>query len=195
MSGSSPQRDVTVLMDAERMAETIRRMAQEIVEGCASLETAAFLGILTRGRPLADRLARHIEEMTGTRAPVGSLATTFYRDDIRSGRLGANIAPAETQFSFDVNGRHIILVDDVIAAGRTARAALDEVMDYGRPSRIQLACLIDRRVRELPIQPDYTGWTAPQEEDAQVQVRMAEIDGEDGVFLTANPARGAGEGA
>ncbi|HPJ98851.1 MAG TPA: bifunctional pyr operon transcriptional regulator/uracil phosphoribosyltransferase PyrR, partial [Candidatus Hydrogenedentes bacterium] len=140
---------MTVVMDHDAIDAALRRLAQEIVASHKTLSDVALLGILSRGRPLADRLAACIEAMTGTRLPVGSLATTLYRDDLRSGRVPATIGN-ETHFDFDVDGMTVILVDDVIAAGRTVRAALDEVMDYGRPQRIQLACLIDRGHRELP---------------------------------------------
>jgi pyrimidine operon attenuation protein / uracil phosphoribosyltransferase len=175
--------DLTILMDAPHMAQVIRRMAQEILNVQDDIQSVVLLGILTRGRPLADRLAAAIGEMGGTPPRVGSLATTLYRDDLRSGKIPANIGGEGTHFDFNVDGQVVILVDDVIAAGRTARAALDEVMDYGRPARIELAALVDRRVREVPIQPDYRGWVVSPEADGKVAVRLQETDGEDVVFL------------
>ena len=165
------------------MAETLRRMAREIVGNNESLEDLALLGILRRGRPLADRLAGIIEELTGVLPPVGSLATTLYRDDFRSG-VAASASKGNTHFDFNVDGRTILLVDDVLAAGRTIRAAMDEVMDYGRPRRIQLACLVDRGGRELPIQADYLGHSIATATEEWVTARLQEIDGEDAVLVT-----------
>ncbi len=177
----------TVLMDAPMVANTVQRLAQEIVHTVDPLNDVALLGILTRGRPLADRIALRIKEMTGVDVPVGSVATTLYRDDVRAGKPMLLADGGETHFDFNVDNRNIILVDDVIAAGRTTRAALDEVMDYGRPARIWLACLVDRRVRELPIQPDFCGWVVPPEADALVRVRLREVDQEDAVLLEHIP--------
>lgn len=169
----------TVVMTADTIAASIHRIAQEIVHDNSSIETVALLGILRRGRPLADRLAAEIETMTGTRPQVGSLATTLYRDDLRTGSAAARVGGGETHFDFDVDGLTVVLVDDVISAGRTVRAALDEVMDYGRPARIQLACLVDRGGRELPIQADYLGWSVSTEPQDHIAVLLDETDGED----------------
>lgn len=175
--------DATVVMDGSAMAETLRRLAREIVNDNPDLERLALLGILRRGRPLADRLAGLIGKMTGVTPPVGSLATTLYRDDFRGG-LGSPKSKGSTHFDFNVDGRTILLVDDVLAAGRTIRAAMDEVMDYGRPKRIQLACLVDRGGRELPIQADYLGHSMATDPAEWVTARLVEIDGEDAVLLT-----------
>lgn len=175
--------DATVVMDGSAMAETLRRLAREIVNDNPELERLALLGILRRGRPLADRLAGLIGTMTGVTPPVGSLATTLYRDDFRAG-LGSPKSKGSTHFDFNVDGRTILLVDDVLAAGRTIRAAMDEVMDYGRPKRIQLACLVDRGGRELPIQADYLGHSMATDPAEWVTARLTEIDGEDAVLLT-----------
>ena len=175
--------DATVVMDGSAMAETLRRLAREIVNDNPELERLALLGILRRGRPLADRLAELIGKMTGVTPPVGSLATTLYRDDFRGG-LGSPKSKGSTHFDFNVDGRTILLVDDVLAAGRTIRAAMDEVMDYGRPKRIQLACLVDRGGRELPIQADYLGHSMATDPAEWVTARLVEIDGEDAVLLT-----------
>lgn len=177
----------TVVMDGEAMANVLRRMAREIVVDNPEMEPVVLLGILRRGRPLADRLAELIHEMTGVRPPVGSLATTLYRDDLRSGMGALKADSGKTHFGFRINGETVVLVDDVIAAGRTVRAALDEVMDYGRPKRIQLACLVDRRGRELPIQPDYLGWTIHAEPNDYVSVQLTEVDGQDRVLLQRRP--------
>lgn len=171
----------TVLLGAEAIGDALRRLAQEIVADNQDMSALVLLGILTRGRPLADRLAGIIEELTGVRPPVGSLATTLYRDDLRSGMGQAKLG-GMTHFDFSLDGRTVLLVDDVLAAGRTTRAAMDEVMDYGRPRRIQLACLIDRGGRELPIQPDYLGWRVATKKGDWVLVRLRESDGEDAVL-------------
>jgi pyrimidine operon attenuation protein/uracil phosphoribosyltransferase len=186
-----PNEEATVVMDGAAMAETLRRLAREIVNDNPDLERLALLGILRRGRPLADRLAGLIGKMTGLTPPVGSLATTLYRDDFRSG-LGSPKAKGSTHFDFNVDDRTILLVDDVLAAGRTIRAAMDEVMDYGRPRRIQLACLVDRGGRELPIQADYLGHSMATEPCEWVTARLVEIDGEDAVLLTRREPAGDG---
>ncbi len=183
MTEMTPPDEATIVMDEAALAETLRRMAREIVHGNEVLEDLALLGILRRGRPLADRLADLIEELTGVAPPVGSLATTLYRDDFRGG-IGSTMDKGNTHFDFNVDGRTILLVDDVLAAGRTIRAAMDEVMDYGRPRRIQLACVVDRGGRELPIQADYLGHSMATTPNEWVTTRLHEIDGEDAVLLT-----------
>jgi len=186
MSGLSDC-EATIVMDSEAMAGAIRRIAQEIIAGNPAVDSVALLGILRRGRPLADRLAVHIEEMTGIAVPVGSLATTLYRDDLRAGLGQVNVRKGETHFDFFIDGLTVVLVDDVLAAGRTIRAAMDELIDYGRPERIQLACLVDRGGRQLPIQPDYLGWTVAVERTDHVAVRFLETDGEDIVLVERRP--------
>lgn len=170
-------------MDARSMVAAIHRIAREIVKANPDVGSLALMGILRRGRPLADRLADHVETMTGTRPRVGSLATTLYRDDLRAGIGYVKPRLGETHFDFIIDGLTVVLVDDVLAAGRTIRAAMDEVMDYGRPARIQLACLVDRGGRELPIQPDYLGETVTAGPGEYVSVRFVETDGEDIVIL------------
>lgn len=175
------------MLDSQAMTAAIQQVAQEIVTGNPDMEAVVLLGVLSRGRPLAERIAAHIREMTGVTPRVGSLATTLYRDDLRAGVGQVKMKTAETHFDFNVDGVTVILVDDVIAAGRTIRAALDEVMDYGRPTRIQLACLVDRGARELPIQPDYCGCSLATEPQDHVAVRLAETDGEDAVLHMHKP--------
>ena len=170
-------------MDARSMVAAIHRIAQEIVKANPDVGSLALMGILRRGRPLADRLADHVETITGTRPRVGSLATTLYRDDLRAGIGYVKPRLGETHFDFIVDELTVVLVDDVLAAGRTIRAAMDEVMDYGRPARIQLACLVDRGGRELPIQPDYLGETVKAARGEYVSVKFVETDGEDAVIL------------
>ncbi len=178
--------EYTVVMDAETMAEHLNRMSREIIDDNPDMDSLVLLGILRRGRPLAERLADLAESMTGVRPRVGSLATTLYRDDYRKGK-GAPKLRGETHFDFSVDDRTVLLVDDVLAAGRTIRAAMDEVMDYGRPARIQLACLIDRGGRELPIRSDYLGWSVATERSEWVSVHLDEIDGENAVLVERRP--------
>ncbi len=181
-----PNVESLVVMDRSAIAATLRSLAIAIASDNADrLDELALLGILRRGRPLADRIARHIAHFTGIQPPVGSLATTLYRDDVRSGAMPE--FKGETHFDFSVENRTIVLVDDVLAAGRTIRAAMDEVMDYGRPRRIQLACLIDRGGRELPIQADYLGYPISTARDEWVFVRLDEVDGEDMVLVQRLP--------
>ena len=172
-----------VVMTSQAITSAVGAIAREIIEHHADMDKVVLLGILSRGRPLADRIAEEIAAQSTTRPRVGSLATTLYRDDLRSGMGTAKIGARETHFDFDVGDATVVLVDDVIGTGRTARAALDEVMDYGRPARIRLACLIDRGLRELPIQPDFLGKTIETESDDHVSVRLNETDGEDIVLL------------
>mgnify|MGYP002623919598 CR=1 FL=1 len=183
MSPESEQHEVTVVLDADSVAKAVRRLAHEILEAHPDPGDYALMGILSRGRPLADRLASEIQRLRGESPNVGSLSTVLYRDDLRSGRRLPKFGSGETHFDFDVTGIPVILVDDVFATGRTTRAALDEIIDYGRPSRIELACLVDRGVRELPIRPDYVGWTIGTKPEDHVTVHLMETDGEDAVLL------------
>lgn len=176
--------EYTIVMDSDAMAATIRSIALAAADANPDIDSLVLLGILRRGKPLADRIAAIIGQLTGTIPPVGALSTTLYRDDLRSG--GSSILKTrveETHFDFVIDNRTILLVDDVLAAGRTIRAAMDEVMDYGRPKRIQLACLVDRGGRELPIQADYLGYALATEPDEWVSVRLKETDGEDVVLV------------
>lgn len=186
--------EYTIVMDGGTMERHLHRMVQEILRSNDDLESLVLLGILRRGRPLAERIANLLGDMGGYTPPVGSLATTLYRDDIRSGARVAKLAAGETHFDFNVDGRTVLLVDDVLAAGRTIRAAMDEVMDYGRPARIQLACLVDRGGRELPIQADYLGWAVATEPNEWVHVHLREIDEEDAVLLKRMPEAEQEEG-
>ncbi len=181
--------DTTVVLDSAGVVMAIHRMAQEIVADNDDLRNVVLLGILKRGRPLAERLATEIHAMTGVRPRIGSLATTLYRDDLRSGKRPATLGSV-THFDFDVEGVTAVLVDDVLSTGRTVRAAMDEVIDYGRPKRIQLACLVDRGGRELPIRADFLGWSLATAADDHVSVRLRETDGEDAVLLEAASVEG-----
>ena len=174
--------ETTRVHESSAIDDALHRMATEIIAANPMIDSLVVLGILRRGRPLADRLANIIAESTGVTPPVGSLATTLYRDDLHSG-VASSKMQGTTHFDFSVDGQTVLLVDDVLAAGRTIRAALDEVMDYGRPERIQLCCLLDRAGRELPIQADYLGWTIETEDADWVSVRLTEFDAEDVVLL------------
>jgi pyrimidine operon attenuation protein/uracil phosphoribosyltransferase len=187
------RQDETVVMDREAMAAAMERMAREVVESNRDISSMALLGVLRRGLPLADRMAALIEKSTGIRPRVGALGITLYRDDLRAGVVRKNIGGGETNFDFTLDGVNVVLVDDVLWTGRTVRAALDEMMDYGRPRRVQLACLVDRGLRELPIQPDYCGRKLETKPDDHVAVRLVESDGEDAVVLIRTAAD-AGEG-
>jgi pyrimidine operon attenuation protein/uracil phosphoribosyltransferase len=182
--------DSTVVLDADAMRAAIHRVAQEIVAANDDLSSVVLLGILSRGRPLAERLATEIEKMTGTSPKVGSLSTALYRDDVRSGIRTASLGSV-THFDFDVEGATVVLVDDVLSTGRTVRAAMDEIIDYGRPKYIRLACLVDRGLREVPIQADYLGWSLATKPDDHVFVRLMESDGEDIVLLENRPGETA----
>lgn len=175
--------ETTVVLDADAVAKAIRKLAQEIVDANPDVSGLALMGILSRGKPLAWRLAKQIAAMTGDTPKVGWLATTLYRDDVRTQVRPAKVGADNTHFDFNVDGLTVIMVDDVMYTGRTIRAAMDEIMDYGRPQRIQLACLVDRGLRELPIQPDYLGWSLATKTDDHVSVRLHEMDGEDVVLL------------
>ncbi len=194
MNRSQPPVESTVIMEAGVMGEHLQRLAREIVAGNDPIGGLVILGILRRGRPLAERFSALIGDLTGITPPVGSLATTLYRDDVKTGR-GIGAPRGETHFDFNVDERTVLLVDDVLAAGRTIRAAMDEVMDYGRPARIQLACLVDRGGRELPIQADYLGWSMAAQRDEWVSVHLKEIDGEDAVLVERYPEGDEREGA
>jgi len=176
-----------VVMSAEDMAASILHLANAIAAHICDMDSVVLLGILKRGLPLAERLADHIERIKGVRPPVGALATTLYRDDLRAGVGHVKTDTGTTHFGFPLDDKTVILVDDVVAAGRTIRAAMDEVMDYGRPACIQLACLIDRGGRELPIQPDYLERKIAPPVDKYVSVLMVETDGQDAVLLEDKP--------
>ncbi len=169
----------SVVMDAEKMARTLSRMAHEILERNPSSEDLALVGIRTRGVPLARRLAARIEQFGGPQVPVGILDITLYRDDLTA--ISDHPVLRKTEIPFQIDGRNVVLVDDVLYTGRTVRAALDGIIDLGRPRRIQLAALIDRGHRELPIRPDYVGKNLPTAPDDFVQVRLQEEDGVDEV--------------
>jgi pyrimidine operon attenuation protein / uracil phosphoribosyltransferase len=176
-----------VLLDAEQVARTLSRIAHEIIERNDDLESVALVGIHTRGVPLAHRLRRLVEERSGVELELGQLDITFHRDDVhvRSGSAPRRPQPIvrDTRLEFELEGRTVILVDDVLYTGRTIRAAIDALIEYGRPDRVQLAVLADRGHRELPIRPDYVGKNLPTARGDRVQVELNEIDEIDRVVL------------
>jgi pyrimidine operon attenuation protein/uracil phosphoribosyltransferase len=194
MSGNTtvgPGLSGKVLLDADAIQRTLSRIAHEIIERNETLEDVALVGIHTRGVPLAHRLRRLIEERSGVEVDVGAVDITFYRDDvhIRGGEAPLHAQPVvrATQLEFALEGRTVILVDDVLYTGRTIRAATEALFDYGRPARVQLATLADRGHRELPIRPDYVGKNLPTARGERVQVELLEVDEIDRVLLVATP--------
>ena len=169
------------MLDAQEMRRIIRRMAGEILEQNHNLEEVILVGIRTRGIPLAERLAAEIEAMEGVRLQIGALDITFYRDDLST--IGPQPVVKGTELPGTVTGRTVILCDDVLYTGRTVRAALDELADYGRYKAVRLAVLVDRGFRELPIQPDVIGRAIPTSRSELVEVGFKETDGNDFVRL------------
>ena len=178
-----------VLLDGDAIERTLSRIAHEIIERNEDLDRVALVGIHTRGVPLAHRVRRLVEERSGTELPVGSVDITFYRDDvqIRGGEAPLHPQPLvrATQLDFALEGMTCILVDDVLYTGRTIRAAIEALFDYGRPARVQLAVLADRGHRELPIRPDYVGKNLPTSRDERVQVQLVEVDEVDQILLVS----------
>jgi pyrimidine operon attenuation protein/uracil phosphoribosyltransferase len=172
-----------VLMDGERMSRTLTRIAHEIVERNRGVDDIALVGIRSRGVPIAKRLAVILHEISGREVATGALDITLYRDDLMKAAVGPQPIVRRTEIPFSIDGRHIVLVDDVLYTGRTIRAALDALIDFGRPNTIQLVVLVDRGHRELPIKADYVGKNVPTSRRESIQVRLAEIDGVDEVVL------------
>ncbi|HTK81850.1 MAG TPA: bifunctional pyr operon transcriptional regulator/uracil phosphoribosyltransferase PyrR [Bacteroidota bacterium] len=169
------------LIDSQGFDRTLTRLAHEILERNKGSETIAIVGIRTRGEFLARRLANKIKDIEHKDLQIGFLDITLYRDDLR-GKLSQPVLQG-TEISFDVTGKNVILIDDVLYTGRTVRAALDELIDLGRPATIQLAVFVDRGHRELPIKADFVGKNIPTSPGEEVRVLMNEIDGEDAVVL------------
>jgi len=174
---------VPVVMDADRMGRSLARIAHEIVERNRGVEELALVGIRTRGVPIARRLAQAVKEINGHGIPTGALDITLYRDDLMRHPVGPQPLIRRTEIPFSIDDRRILLVDDVLYTGRTIRAALDALIDFGRPKAIQLIVLVDRGHRELPIKPDYVGKNLPTSLTESVQVRLTEIDGRDEVEI------------
>ncbi|MZP29015.1 bifunctional pyr operon transcriptional regulator/uracil phosphoribosyltransferase PyrR [Heliobacterium undosum] len=170
-----------LLMDDDAIRRAITRIAHEILEKNEGIENLALVGIRRRGVPLAKRLQEKIQEIEGTTVPLGALDITLYRDDLTT--LDVQPVIHKTEVPFSLNGKKVVLVDDVLYTGRTVRAALDALIDIGRPQVIQLAVLIDRGHRELPIRADYVGKNVPTSKREVISVRVMEVDGEDGVSI------------
>jgi len=178
---TSDYKTKAVIMDDKSLHRTLSRLAHQIVESNRGAENLVFVGILTRGVQIAERLIEKIEALESRRLPLGMLDITFYRDDmlrkLKKPRVQASSIP------FDLEGKVVVLIDDVLYTGRTVRAALDALMDFGRPDRIQLAVLIDRGHRELPIKADFIGQEVKTTAGEEVRVKLKNVDGEDGVYL------------
>ncbi len=170
-----------LLMNAQEIERTLNRMAHEIVERNRGIEDLCLIGIRRRGDVLAERIARILKGIEGKEVPVGALDITLYRDDLSL--LNPVPVVGKTSIPCDINGKRVVIVDDVIFTGRTVRAALDAIVDYGRPSCIQLAVLVDRGHRELPIHPDYVGKVIPTSKEENVVVLLKEVDGEEAVGI------------
>ena len=185
------QTSAKVLLDEAAIARTLTRIAHEIIEGNPDLDRVALIGIHTRGVPLAQRLRRLIHEFSGQEVASGSLDITFYRDDVqvRGGEPPKQAQPIvrSTRLDFPLEGMTCVLVDDVLYTGRTIRSAIEALFDYGRPARVQLACLADRGHRELPIRPDYVGKNLPTSRGERIQVQLVEVDEVDRVLLVPTP--------
>jgi len=175
------------LLDAPAVERTLSRIAHELIERNADLDALALVGIHTRGVPLARRLVTLVAERSGLEPAIGALDISFHRDDVlvrgRGAPLRAQPLVRGTELGFPLEGRTCVLVDDVLFTGRTIRAAIDALLDYGRPDRVQLAVLVHRGHRELPIRPDYVGKNLPTALDERVRVELEETDGADRVLL------------
>jgi pyrimidine operon attenuation protein/uracil phosphoribosyltransferase len=172
---------VKIIMTADDIRRTLARIAHEIIERNKAMSDLILVGMRTRGVPLAKRLAANIQTFEGTQIPVGAVDISLYRDDLDSRDLKPVVN--STQIPIDIAGKTIILVDDVLYTGRSARAALDALIDYGRPDTIQLAVLVDRGHRELPIRADYIGKNIPSARTEDIRVELTEVDGTDQVAI------------
>lgn len=186
MSTKSPDRTAAkTLLDAEGLGRTLSRIAHEIIERNDDLAKLALVGIHTRGVPLAERLAGLIEERSGEEIALGAVDITFHRDDAVPGKQQPVVHA--TALDFDLAGMTCVLVDDVLYTGRTIRAAIETLFERGRPARVQLAVLVDRGHRELPIRPDYVGKNLPTARSERIQVELEETDGADRILLVGSP--------
>ena len=176
---------VKVIMTADDVRRTLARIAHEIIERNRTMSDLILVGMRTRGVPLAQRLAANILNFEGTQVPVGAVDISLYRDDLDSRDLKPVVN--STQIPTDVGGKTIVLVDDVLFTGRSTRAALDALIDYGRPGTIQLAVLVDRGHRELPIRADYIGKNIPSARSEEIRVELTETDGQDRVAIFNSP--------
>jgi pyrimidine operon attenuation protein/uracil phosphoribosyltransferase len=178
-----------VVLDRDDLRRTLVRIAHEIVEKNPGSNNLALVGIHTRGAILGERLHALVGELTGSDVPFGDVDISFYRDDVNSREPGAEPVVHSTHLDFDLDDRTVVLVDDVLFTGRTVRAAIDALFDYGRPRRVQLAVLVDRGHRELPIRPDYVGKNLPTSPDERIQVQLLEVDEVDRVLLVPTPEK------
>ncbi len=172
------------IMDENAIERAITRVAHEILEKNKGVKDLVLVGIRTRGIPIAERIARKIEEIEGVNIPRGELDITLYRDDLST--IAKLPVVNGTRIDFDINDKLVVLIDDVIYTGRTVRAALDAIVDLGRPSSIQLMALVDRGHRELPIRADYVGKNVPTSKKEIIEVRLKEVDGENAVVIVEN---------
>lgn len=179
-------RRTKTLLQPDDVRRALTRISHEIVERNRGAEHLVLVGIRTRGVPIARRLAATIERLEGVAVPVGEMDITLYRDDLNDRALRPTIGP--TRLPVDISGLTVVVVDDVLYTGRSVRAALDQLMDFGRPARIQLAVLVDRGHRELPIRADFVGKNVPTARQEEVQVRLVETDGRDEVALVTSDA-------
>ena len=181
---------VRELLDAASIAGKIDNIVERILSDYKGVPLPALIGIHTRGVHLAEKIAAAIKSRTGHEVSMGSLDITLYRDDLDENPLRPVVKG--TDIMFDMNGKEVLLVDDVLFTGRTIRAALDAIADFGRPARVRLATLVDRGNRELPICPDYTGLTISAQSDERVQVQFKEVDGIDRVFIKKRKEQAGG---
>lgn len=172
-----------VVMAADQVARTITRIAHQILERHRTVDDLALIGIRTRGVPIARRLSAALQEIAGAAVPTGVLDITLYRDDLMRHPVGPHPILRKTEIAFSIDDRRILLVDDVLYTGRTIRAALDALIDFGRPRSIELVVLVDRGHRELPIKADYVGKNLPTSLRESVQVRLDEVEGRDEVVI------------
>ena len=177
-----------VIMDADRIGRTLTRIAHEIVERNRGIDHLALVGIRTRGVVIAKRLAHALQQITNEAVPTGALDITLYRDDLMRHAVGPQPLVRRTEIPFSIDDQKIVLVDDVLYTGRTIRAALDALIDFGRPKEIQLIVLVDRGHRELPIKADYVGKNVPTSLKESVHVRLTETDGADEVSVDTDHA-------
>jgi pyrimidine operon attenuation protein / uracil phosphoribosyltransferase len=171
---------IVEILSSEELRRTITRLSSQVIEKSGDLSNLVLIGIYTRGVPLANQLARQIEALEQVQVPVGAIDITFYRDDLDKIEIRT---PEKSEIPFDLAGKTVVLVDDVIYKGRTIRAALNAVIEYGRPQVIRLLVLVDRGHRELPICPDFTGKQLPTAAEEQVKVYLQDVDGRDAVEL------------
>ncbi len=181
-----------IIMTSEDIRRSLARIAHEIIERNKTTEHLVLVGMRTRGVPLAKRLAANMEDLEGFKIPVGALDISLYRDDLSS--LNPQPAVQHTDIPANIDGKSVVLVDDVLYTGRSTRAAMDALIDLGRPRSIQLAVLIDRGHRELPIRADYVGKNIPSSRDEEIQVQLIETDGMDGVVIVKNSQGVASQG-